>query len=217
MIYPTASASLGRVHALSCWMRATVQTYVHAKLSVPGVGDEIDRALTVGTSWRRYVVQGPTGVVSGNIAGVLLFADGSTVDVAGVKIEAGGVTPYTHTNFGATLSAQAGDDFTSARRPRRVRVLADILTFVIDSAAGDYFVLSVLGARTIGAPTNAVPGASFTIDLANASGGAIVTTFNAIFKLAGAWVDPAAGKRRKLTVTYDGTNWVEDGRSAGDI
>jgi hypothetical protein len=34
---------------------------------------------------------------------------------------------------------------------------------------------------------------------------------------ATAWTDPGAGNRRKIQFSYDGTNWIEDWRSAADI
>ncbi len=45
----------------------------------------------------------------------------------------------------------------------------------------------------------------------------MVTTWNAVFTLAGAWVDPANTKRRVITFRHNGTNWVEQSRTPNDI
>lgn len=42
-------------------------------------------------------------------------------------------------------------------------------------------------------------------------------TWNAVYKLAGAFTNPADTKRRTITFGYDGTNWVEQSRAAADI
>jgi hypothetical protein len=71
---------------------------------------------------------------------------------------------------------------------------------------------------TINAPTNARTGRSITFDIANASGGSLGTiTWNAVFKLAGTFTNPANGKRRTVSFRNDGTNWVETHRAAADI
>lgn len=73
-------------------------------------------------------------------------------------------------------------------------------------------------AYTINAPTNAYRGAELTFDILNSSGGSMgAITWNAVFKLAGAFTNPADTKRRTITFYYDGTNWVELNRAAADI
>jgi hypothetical protein len=73
-------------------------------------------------------------------------------------------------------------------------------------------------AMTINAPTNPATGLWLTLDFLNSSGGTMgVVTFNAAFKLAGAFTNPASTKRRTITFRYDGTSWVEMARAAADI
>jgi hypothetical protein len=73
-------------------------------------------------------------------------------------------------------------------------------------------------AFTIGAPTTGVQGQQLLITLRNASGGALgAATFNAIFKLGAAWTNPANATSRSITFVFDGTNWVEIGRTAADV
>jgi hypothetical protein len=213
----TAIASLGTMVALSFWARATAETYMSANLAVPGVGDEIDQLVSLGTSWKRYVVQGPIGVLTGNIAPTFLLQNGTTVDIAGVQCEIGGATPYKHTYTNATFSAQNGDSQRTGRLFERLADLTDGATVTIDEATGDYLKAALGGSRTFGVPANRVQGSRFRVEVKNNTAGAIVTTWNAVFKLAGAWVDPAAGKRRIVEFLDDGTDLVEQARSPADI
>lgn len=95
--------------------------------------------------------------------------------------------------------------------------LTDAATVAVDATLGRYLVLSTSDDRTIGAPTFPLTGRRLTFEINNASAGSITTSWNATYKKAGAWTDPGAGKRRKIQFTYDGTNWIEDWRSAADI
>ena len=72
-------------------------------------------------------------------------------------------------------------------------------------------------AFTIAAPTNPLDGQVLTITIRNASGGALgAATWNAVFKMA-AWTQPANGFSRSITFQYNGTNWVEIGRTPADV
>lgn len=80
------------------------------------------------------------------------------------------------------------------------------------SKIGNYWELNAGGSRTFAAPSDAFSsgpgavGASFVpiiLRIKNTTGGAIVTTFDPIYKLAGAWVDPAAGKMRFLGLLWN--------------
>jgi hypothetical protein len=72
-------------------------------------------------------------------------------------------------------------------------------------------------AFTINAPTNPVTGEYLEITIRNTSGGALgVATWNAVFKMT-AWTQPATGFSRSIVFRYDGTNWVEKGRTTADI
>ena len=72
-------------------------------------------------------------------------------------------------------------------------------------------------AFTINAPTGPSAFQTIIIDIRNGSGGAMgAITWDATFKMAGAFINPANGKRRKIAFTYDGTNWIEDWRMAAD-
>jgi hypothetical protein len=72
-------------------------------------------------------------------------------------------------------------------------------------------------AFTINAPTNPVPGQPLTLTIRNTSGGALgVVTWDPVFKLA-AWTQPATANSRSVSFVYDGTNWVEYGRTPADV
>lgn len=73
-------------------------------------------------------------------------------------------------------------------------------------------------AYTINAPQNPQNGMELVFDIVNSSGGAMGTiTWNAAFKLAGAFTNPANTKARTISFVYDGSNWVETNRAAADI
>lgn len=98
-----------------------------------------------------------------------------------------------------------------------VTTLADAPTVAPDAAVGMYFRVTLTASRTIGATANIGTGSIVTFEITNGSGGAITTTWNAQYKLAGAWVDPAAGKARTISFVYNGSNCIETARSAADI
>lgn len=82
----------------------------------------------------------------------------------------------------------------------------------------DVYTLSAGGSRTIAAPTNAVNGQEFTLELLNSSGGAMTTTWNAAYALAGGtWTDPANGKRRRIRFVSESGTWREQWRTSGDV
>lgn len=61
-------------------------------------------------------------------------------------------------------------------------------------------------------------GAIITFDILNSSGGALGTiTWDAVYKLAGSFTNPANTKHRLISFYYNGTNWIETFRSAADI
>lgn len=65
---------------------------------------------------------------------------------------------------------------------------------------------------TINAPNTAARGQAISFFLLNSSGGAVTWTFNASYRVA--TVNPATGTGIGLVFTYDGSQWLELGRSA---
>lgn len=65
--------------------------------------------------------------------------------------------------------------------------------------------------------TNVPLGTILQLTIRNTSGGALgVATFNAVFRLS-AWTQPATGNSRSIMFRWDGTNWVEQSRTAADV
>lgn len=104
--------------------------------------------------------------------------------------------------------------------PKTVKALAYSASIATDAALGSHFTTAATNgtAFTLTNPTNATAGKEITYDLLNSSGGAMgAITWDTLFKLAGAFTNPANGKRRTISFYYDGTNWVETNRAAADI
>jgi hypothetical protein len=104
------------------------------------------------------------------------------------------------------------------RLPTVAIVLTDAATVAVDASLGTLQRAGLTASRTIGNPANGVGGQTLTITVFNNSAGAITTTWSANWHLAGAWVDPAAGKERSLfCYSGDGTIFREISRSAADV
>lgn len=95
--------------------------------------------------------------------------------------------------------------------------LTDAATVATNAAAGDYFLLTAGASRTIGAPTNPSDGKCITYDIYNNSGGAMTTTWNAVFAVV--WTDPANTKRKTVTFRYTAasTLWIQVGTISPDL
>lgn len=96
-------------------------------------------------------------------------------------------------------------------------------SIAIDASAGEQCNVTISNntAFVVAAPTNH-PGAGYTqklyITFINASGGAHgAGTFNAIFKTAGNVPTIADTKNRTVCFAWNGTNWVEQFRTAADV
>jgi hypothetical protein len=88
-----------------------------------------------------------------------------------------------------------------------------------DASLGNERIITVTNATafTINAPTNPATGQYLEITIRNTSGGAMgVITWNAVFKMT-AFTNPATANSRTIVFRYNGTNWVEKGRTAADI
>lgn len=92
-------------------------------------------------------------------------------------------------------------------------------TVTIAAENGNYFPITVTNttAFTMAEPTNPFTGQLITIQIANSSGGAMGTiTWNAAFKLAGAFTNPATGYSRLIQFIFNGSFWYEVSRTAND-
>lgn len=98
--------------------------------------------------------------------------------------------------------------------------LAYAASMTPDNTQGALLVITVTDANamTINAPGIAM--GQLTFEIFNNTAGAMgAITWNAIYELAGAFTNPAAGKRRTITFQYDGIygKWIETGRVQADI
>jgi len=92
-------------------------------------------------------------------------------------------------------------------------------TMNLDASLGNEFVINMTGgsAVTLNSPTNGTAGQRITVQFSNTSGGAMgVVTWGATFKMA-AFTNPANGFSRSVDFTFDGTNWIEVGRTPSDV
>jgi hypothetical protein len=107
----------------------------------------------------------------------------------------------------------------SARRASRQQTVTYSASITLAANQYDRHFIQVTNgtAFTINAPSGPTAHQTIVIDIRNASGGAMgAITWNAVFKMAGAFTNPANNKRRKIAFTYDGTNWIEEWRMAAD-
>lgn len=73
-------------------------------------------------------------------------------------------------------------------------------------------------AFTIATPTNPIQGDILTYDIFNNTAGAIgAITWSGAFKRDASFANPAAGKHRLISFTYDGTSWLQMSPSTSDI
>lgn len=87
------------------------------------------------------------------------------------------------------------------------------------AASGNEQIISATDgvAFTLNAPSGPRTGQYLEITIRNATAGALgAATWNAVYKMT-AWVQPATGTSRTIVFRYNGTNWVEKGRTAADV
>jgi hypothetical protein len=176
-----------------------------------------------------FDIDGPASKIIGNrfevVSGAISATYQSTANY-GVRIAnswGGTVTITDNTAFGRPVSI--GEDI-SGTMPLNINDTAGLQFFeTADVATPDLYVarvwkwtISNANAKTVAAPVKARTGDFLMIDVLNSSGGVMgAITWNAVFKLAGAFTNPANTKRRTISFYYDGTNWVETNRAAADI
>lgn len=95
--------------------------------------------------------------------------------------------------------------------------LTDGATVATDASLGEFFVLSGFRAsRTMSNPTNPTTGQSLTYRIDN-SGGALATSWGSAFVLAGPWTDPSPDRSRSISFFFDGSLWLESGRTGANL
>lgn len=144
-------------------------------------------------------------------------------NVAGgnLTIDAGsGATLYCGINGSYPVAITVGAlTMTAASVVEAIGTVTYSASMTPNAALGNVFTITATNntAFTINAPTNPGNGQRAVFTIRNTSGGALgVATWNAVFKMV-AWTQPANGFSRSIQFHYDGTNWVEEFRSAADV
>lgn len=122
-------------------------------------------------------------------------------------------------DIGASGATRPRSLYLASRYVDGRQVVTYSTSMTIDASTGNNFSITATDGVgfTINAPTNPVTGQKIYITIRNTSGGALGTaTWNAAFKMA-TWTQPANTNSRTIKFIYDGTNWVEFGRTTTDI
>lgn len=92
-------------------------------------------------------------------------------------------------------------------------------TVITDASQGELNIITATNgtAFAISTPVNQGIGQKLTVQIRNASGGALGTsTWGTGFKMA-SWTQPANTNSRSITFEYNGTNWIEISRTTTDV
>jgi hypothetical protein len=92
-------------------------------------------------------------------------------------------------------------------------------TVHVDAALGGWFSITAIdgSAAAIADAANGTIGQTITITVRNATRGALgKLAWGPAYRLA-SWTSPAPGSSRSITFAYDGTHWIEVGRTATDV
>jgi|SRR5438132_6147851 len=108
--------------------------------------------------------------------------------------------------------------FLSRIATKRI-VVPYISPVAIDASLGNLFDVSVTdtNAFTIANPLNPMDGQRITVTIRNTTGSGLGSVvWDTLYKLA-SWTSPNNGTSRSIDFRYDGTNWVEVGRTPSDV
>lgn len=121
-------------------------------------------------------------------------------------------------DLGATAATRPRSGYFTGRLIDGQITVTYSASMTIDAALGnDYVITATNGtAFTINAPTNPITGQFISVLIRNTFGTLGVATWNAAFKMT-AWTQPLNGFSRCIYFAYDGTNWVERGRTSADV
>lgn len=153
------------------------------------------------------------------IEGNVIVADGTK---RAINVVAGPNPNFIAGNFTPTDAVNLGtgsiDQFTPLVKRGTISVSSGVAQPDLVKGSYQTLTLSDTSAVTVRGPRPATPGAEFTLDVKNSSGGSPTVTLDST-----AYATPAGGfgqladtKRRVVNFRYDGSKWVETSRS-GDI
>lgn len=199
-----------------------IRVYVKAKLATGGtqLWDLTASSVSAGSAtltWTNaYTVQSWDIDLTGKTSANPLEIDVSAVGGGGViplDIQWMMFRPYQ-----ADLLVKGVSTLGAALIEKRI-VLVYSATIATDASLGNMFDITATNATafTISNPTSPANDQRITYTIRNTSGGALgAITWGAAFKLS-AWTSPATANSRSITFRYDGTNWVEIGRTPADV
>lgn len=129
-----------------------------------------------------------------------------------------------HSPYGGAVQREGGRWFTGQTRSTSSQSTSVAATITPDARLVDEHRVTVTGAGgiilTMANPLTPLAfgsGQRFTYEIFNNSSGAITCNWGGVFLLAGAWVNPAAGKTRRIEFVWnDSRGFVEQSRS-GEI
>ncbi len=144
-----------------------------------------------------------------------------------IQNASGGLVLYLNTGLtpGSTFAATEAARFDgtvfkpAAAMIQKAFNIAYSASVTPNAAQGNLGIISVsnTSAFTINAPTNPAANQRLTIQIRNASGGAMgVITWNAVFKMS-AWTNPANSFNRSIDFYWDTSNWVQIGQTGVDV
>ena len=95
-----------------------------------------------------------------------------------------------------------------------VTALTDAAAIATDANLGPVFTVTLGGNRTMGVPTNPVPGQRITYHIVQDGGGGRTLAWDEVFKTAWSDTGNTANKRSSISFDYDGANWLQAGAQA---
>ena len=187
--------------------------------------NQIDRALSATNGWAS------SQSAVANIAGAAArsYYSGANFDrvahsTGEVEGTSGGLwSLYTKADGGSSTVAVTADSKQRLKPQAALVEKAVTLTYGatvnVNASLGNNFAVTATNgtAFAIASPSVAATGQVITITVINTSGGVLGSiTWGTDFKLA-SWTSPATGFSRSISFRFNGTNWIEIGRTPADV
>jgi hypothetical protein len=189
-------------------VKVTSQTSDHTNMSAPQI--------------RRLKIHKYTGTFNGNVVEDFwqtvprngTFQGKTITDMTLLHYYDGNIVSWANSNAVQDLYQRGGPPPS----PFLQATYGPSITFDMSVAEMYYINVTDNNAFTINAPTNPVTGQSLYVFIKNQTTAMGAVTWNAAFKMAGAWANPSAtGRFRTIHFKYQGGAWYEFGRSPVDV
>lgn len=165
---------------------------------------------------QQFVVNGTRGLSAPPATGT--WVAGQQVFASSTVLAANGIEKWVVTTGGVDAAVKWEPVLFHPFR-RKIRRNYQVVE-AFDAGIYDIFALTIQAnpALTYTAPTNGTQGQEITITVRNGSGGVMgAITWDAAFKMAGDWVNPANGKNRSISFYLDGTSWYQMAPVTGEV